>query len=167
MAHTIEEYAARCKSILSRDPGPKGREKVGAVVQEMCRDEAFLQKYLGDDVGERKILYEDPDLGFCILAHHYKGARASNPHDHGPYWAVYGQARGETIMTDYALVEPAAEGKRGKVRTVRSYSLTPGMAHVYNEGELHAPRREGTTKLIRIEGRNLDHIRRFGYDLVQ
>ena len=50
---------------------------------------------------------------------------------------------------------------------MKSYSLKPGMAHVYNEGDLHAPRREASTKLIRIEGRNLDKIRRFGYELVQ
>lgn len=167
MAYTLEEFAQTCHRILAEDPGPKGREKVCAVVQEVCRDEAFVRRHLGDEVGDRKILFEDPELGFCILAHHYEGARASNPHDHGPYWAIYGQASGETIMTDYALVEPAAEGKRGKVRTVRSYSLKPGMAHVYNEGDLHAPRREATTKLIRIEGRNLDKIRRFGYELVQ
>jgi hypothetical protein len=167
MGQTLEHYAERCHRILADEPGPKGREKVCTVVQEMCRDETFLKNYLNDEVGERKIIYEDPELGFCILAHRYEGARASNPHDHGPYWAIYGQAEGETIMTDYALLEAAAEGKRGKVRTVRSYSLKPGMAHVYNEGDLHAPRREATTKLVRIEGRNLDKIRRFGYDLVQ
>ena len=45
-------------------------------------------------------------------------------------------------MSDFSLLEPAGEGKRGKVRYVRSYTLKPGMAHVYNEGDLHAPRRE-------------------------
>jgi hypothetical protein len=53
------------------------------------------------------------------------------------------------------------------VRHVRDYSLMPGMAHLYNEGDLHAPTRRATTKLIRIEGQNLDRIRRFGYELVQ
>jgi hypothetical protein len=167
MTHTLDEFAARCHKILAEDPGPKGREKVCGVVREMLVDQDFVARYLGDDVGERKILFEDPELGFCILAHHYEGARKSNPHDHGPYWAIYGQAMGETIMADFSLVEPAGEGKRGKVRYVRSYSLLPGMAHVYNEGDLHAPTREATTKLIRIEGRNLDKIRRFGYELVQ
>jgi hypothetical protein len=167
MGYTLEQFADQCHRILASDPGPEGRKKVCAVVQDVLKDQAFVQKYLGDQVGEREILFEDPELGFCILAHHYQGARASNPHDHGPYWAIYGQAVGETIMSDYALLEPAAEGKRGKVRYVKSYSLMPGMAHVYNEGDLHAPRREASTKLIRIEGRNLDKIRRFGYELVQ
>jgi hypothetical protein len=167
MGYTLEQFADQCHRILAQDPGPEGRKKVCGVVQDVLKDQAFVQKYLGDQVSEREILFEDPELGFCILAHHYQGARASNPHDHGPYWAIYGQAEGETIMSDFSLLEPAAEGKRGKVRFMKSYSLKPGMAHVYNEGDLHAPRREASTKLIRIEGRNLDKIRRFGYELVQ
>jgi hypothetical protein len=167
MGYTLEQFADKLHRILAAEPGPEGRKKASEVVAEMCRDKDFVQKYLPDNVGERKILYEDPELGFCILAHHYEGVRSSNPHDHGPAWAIYGQALGETIMSDFALVEPAGEGKRGKVRYVRSYPLKVGMAHVYNEGDLHAPRREATTKLIRIEGRNLDKVRRFGYELVQ
>lgn len=115
---------------------------------------------------ERQILYEDPELGFCILAHVYQGARATPPHDHGPAWAIYGQARGETEMTDWALVEPARPGQPGKVRQVKTYTLKPGMAHVYHEGELHSPRRAGPTRLIRLEGLNMDKVRRLAYEPV-
>jgi hypothetical protein len=69
-------------------------------------------------------------------------------------------------MNDWALVEPASETKPGTVRHVRSYPLKPGMAHVYNEGDLHSPRREGPTRLIRIEGRNMDKVKRLAYDKV-
>jgi hypothetical protein len=78
----------------------------------------------------------------------------------------YGQARGKTVMSDWELLEPATELKPGKVRLVKEYTLTPGVAHLYNEGDLHSPRRDGPTKLIRIEGRNLDHIRRLPYEAV-
>ena len=166
MGHTLEQLAAKMHDILSAEPGPGGREKVRSLVEDVLKDEAFIAKHLGDDVPERKILFEDPKLGFCILAHVYKGARESNPHDHGPTWAIYGQARGETLMNDWALVEPASEGKAGKVRHVRSYPLKPGMAHVYNEGDLHSPRRDGPTRLIRIEGRNMDTVKRLAYDKV-
>jgi hypothetical protein len=40
----------------------------------------------------------------------------------------------------------------------------PGMAHVYNEGDLHSPRREGPTRLIRLEGTNMDKVRRVAYE---
>ena len=166
MAYTLEQFSAELRRILNANPGPEGRQQVCSIVQEVLKDDAFIARHLGDDVPERKILYEDPELGFCILAHNYRGAKQSNPHDHGPYWAIYGQARGETEMTDWALVEPAAESKPGKVRRVRTYRLKPGMAHVYNEGDLHSPRREGATGLIRVEGRNMDTVRRLSYEAV-
>ena len=166
MGQTLEQLAAKMHDILTAEPGPAGREKVRALVEDVLKDETFITRHLGDDVPERKILFEDPQLGFCILAHVYKGAKESNPHDHGPTWAIYGQARGETLMNDWALVEPASDARPGKVRHVRSYPLKPGMAHVYNEGDLHSPRREGPTRLIRIEGRNMDKVKRLAYDKV-
>ena len=166
MGYTLDEFAADCHTILTEDPSPKGRTKICALVRDVLKDEAFVAAHLGDDVPERKILYEDPDLGFCILGHVYKGAKESAPHDHGPTWAIYGQAEGETLMNDWALVEPAAEGKPGKVRHVRSYPLKPGMAYLYNEGDLHSPRRESATRLIRIEGTNVEKIKRLSYEKI-
>jgi hypothetical protein len=166
MGYTLERFASACHDILKQDPGPSGRTKVCAVVREVLQDDSFIATHLGDDVPERKILYEDPELGFCILAHVYKGARESNPHDHGPSWAIYGQAEGETLMNDWALVEPATESQPGKVRHVRNYPLKRGMAYLYNEGDLHSPRRDGPTRLLRIEGINMDRVRRLAYEKV-
>jgi hypothetical protein len=166
MSYTLDEFSAACHRILKADSGLDGRKKVSALVQDVLRDEKFIATHLGDEVPERKVIYEDPELGFCILAHVYRGAKESNPHDHGPSWAIYGQARGETEMSDWELVEPAKDGKPGKVRQVRTYTLKPGMAHIYNEGDLHSPRRAGPTRLLRIEGRNMDKVRRMAYERV-
>ena len=166
MSHTLESFAAQCHDMLKAEPGRAGREHVCALVQEVLKDDAFVAANITDDTPERKILYQDPELGFCILAHVYPGAKTSPPHDHGPSWAIYGQARGETHMSDYELVEPAAEGKPGKARKLRSYSLTPGVAHLYNEGDLHSPQRDGPTRLLRMEGLNMDTIKRFKFDTV-
>ena len=164
MTQTLQQFARACHAVLASDPGPTGREKVRALVEDVLRDAAFVAANITDATPERSILYEDPELGFCILAHNYKGAKESAPHDHGPSWAIYGQARGETVMTDWALVEKATETKTGKARFVRSYSLKPGDAHVYNEGDLHSPRRDGPTRLIRIEGTNMDRVKRLAYE---
>ena len=167
MAYTLEQFSSECHHILSEDPGVAGREKVCTLVQDVLKDENFVATHLHDGVSERKILYEDPELGFCILGHVNHGARESVPHDHGPTWAIYGQARGKTVMSDWTLVEPATADAPGKVRLRREYALTPGDAHLYNEGDLHSPRRDGPTALIRIEGRNLEKIRRLSYEAVQ
>src|SRR5262245_53293702 len=159
MSYTIEQLAAQCHRILAADSGPAGRERVRDLVGEVCRDKSFVAAYLGDDVSERQVLYEDPELGFCIVGHVEHKSRQSRPHDHGPTWAIYGQAAGETVMTDWAIVSPPPrEGLPGKVRHVRDYTLLPGSAQVYNEGDVHSPGRNGPTRLLRIEGRNFEQI---------
>ena len=67
-------------------------------------------------------------------------------------------------MTDWRLVEKPGDGKPGKVEKVRTYKMTPGMAHLYGEGDLHSPRREAETRLIRIEGIDLTKVKRDKYE---
>jgi hypothetical protein len=168
VTHTLEQFAADCHQILKQDPGPAGRQKVCELLRGALKDDEFITGTLTDDVPERKVLYEDPELGFCILGHVHKDApgRPSQPHDHGPSWAIYGQARGETIMTDYFPVARPSEGEAGQARPVREYKLVRGDAYLYNEGDLHSPRREGPTRLIRIEGKNMEKVKRFPYERV-
>lgn len=166
MSHTLEQFAAQCHDYIKAEPGPAGRKKVAALLQEVLKDRQFIDKHVDSSVGERKIIYEDAEFGFCILAHDYTDAKTSGPHDHGHSWAIYGQARGETEMRDYQLLESASADKPGKVKHVRTYKLTPGIAHVYNEGDLHSPKREGPTSLIRIEGTNMTKVKRFKFEQV-
>jgi hypothetical protein len=166
MEFTLDSFASECRGILKADPGPAGRNKVRAVVQEVLKDEKFLATYLNENTPDRQVIYEDPELGFCICAHLNRDAREANPHDHGSSWAIYGQAFGETEMSDWEIIEPAAEGKPGKVRRAKVYVLKPGMAHIYNEGDVHSPKRVTTTGLIRIEGKNTQKMKRLAYKAV-
>jgi predicted metal-dependent enzyme (double-stranded beta helix superfamily) len=162
---SLEQFTAECRTILKSEPGPSGRRKICTRLETLLRDPAFAAN-VTDETPERQVLYEDPELGFCVLAHNYKGAKESPPHDHGPSWAIYGQAKGETEMTDYELVAKATPEKPGKARAVRTYRLRPGMAYLYNEGDLHSPRRRGPTQLIRIEGMNMDRIKRLKFEAI-
>jgi hypothetical protein len=55
-------------------------------------------------------------------------------------------------MDGWDVVEPATADAAGKVSLRDSIVLKPGSVRVYNEGEIHSPRRDGPAKLIRIEG---------------
>jgi hypothetical protein len=161
MGYTLDDFSAECRAALQADSGQGGREKVRQCVEKALKDSDFVAAYLGDNVEkERNIIYEDPDLGFCICAHVYKGAKQGSPHDHGPTWAIYGQAVGETEMTDWEMVSPPEGDTPAKVKLAKSYSLKPGDAHLYPEGAIHAPLRDGPTRLIRVEGQNCDHLKR-------
>jgi hypothetical protein len=166
MSFTLDSFASECHRILKADPTPAGREKVRELVQDILKDEKFLATYLNDNTPDRQVIYEDPELGFCICAHVNRDAREANPHDHGSSWAIYGQAFGETEMSDWEVIEPANEGNPGKVRRARVYALKPGMAHIYNEGDVHSPKRVTTTGLIRIEGKNTQKMKRLAYKAV-
>lgn len=166
MTMTIEQFGSECHEILSQGASDENLEAVRGVLERYLADEAFLDTHLGPDNDvKRKILFEDPELGFCICAHVYLGSASAPPHDHGPTWAIYGQARGQTVMTEFKALQPPAGDNPGKVEPVKTYELNPGMAVAYPKGRLHAPKREGDTRLIRIEGRNLDHVSRDAFEL--
>ena len=163
MTTTLSSFAADVRKTLQGNNTPAGREKAAALLSEALRARAFVESLFDDATPERKVVYQDEALGFCILAHRYTGAKAGPPHDHGPSWAIYGQADGETDMSDWEVLEPASPGKPGKAKKLREYTMTPGQAHVYNEGDVHAPTRRGPTRLIRIEGTNLEGVQRGSY----
>lgn len=164
MDERLETFAAECHRILKADPGPAGVEAVREALEPLLVDAGFVATHLGpDNDAVRKILYEDPELGFCVLAHVYKGSNEAPPHDHGPCWAIYGQATGATEMTEYDKVGDPAGDQPGKAAPRETYVLDPGMAVAYQIGDLHSPKRDGETRLIRMEGRNLDGVKRDKY----
>lgn len=166
MTMTLDDFAAKCRAALKADPGPKGREKIRDLVRDALHDPGFIAANIPEGTPERKVLYEDPEFGFTILAHGYTGAKGSKPHDHGPSWAIYGQAAGETIMTDWECLARPTEATPGKAKYVRDYVMKPGDAYLYEIGVLHSPERKGATRLLRIEGLNMDRIKRLPYEAV-
>jgi hypothetical protein len=163
MSHTIESFAAECHRMIAAENGPDGREKVRKLLESVLQDDAFVSRYVDPLDAPKTVLYEDPEYGFLILGHAHKGASEGNPHDHGPSWAIYGQARGETTMTEWKPVgSPDKEGRQ-PVDVAHRYVLKPGTAHLYNERKIHSTKRDAETRLIRITGTDVDKVVRGRY----
>lgn len=163
MTITLEDLAGDIRTVLLNDQSAAGKERICAIVSKALRDEAFIAEHLPDRApGEppRAVLFEDPDLGFCICGHVYEGPAGGSPHDHGSSWAIYGQATGTTEMTDWDIVTQGSADKPTLVKPARVYTLEPGDAYFYDVHAVHSPNRTGPTRLIRIEGANLDHVQR-------
>jgi len=161
MPVTLEQLSSDIRQALKEDSGPAGKHKICAIVSKALLDKAFLDTYVtAEQCKPRKVLYEDPELGFCICGHVYGEARTGGPHDHGPTWAIYGLAEGTTEMTDWKIIEKGSGDKPSLVERVRNYELKPGDCHYYAPGVVHSPRWSGVTRLIRIEGDNLDRVQR-------
>lgn len=163
MPYTLNELATDIRMTLETSTGTAALEAARTYLLRALSNPAFIEAHLKDrapGTPPREVLYEDPKLGFCICGHVYDGPAATGPHDHGASWAIYGQATGTTEMTDWRITTSGGEGEPSLVAPVRTYLLKPGEAHVYDVGDVHSPKREGATKLIRIEGQNLDRIKR-------
>lgn len=165
MSFTLEKLVVSLRDVLTQKSPTAAREDAARLLAVALADGAFVAAHFDAGVGPRKVLYEDAGLGFCIVAHEFHGANASAPHDHGPSWAIYGQAEGETLMRDYERLDGSAD--RAIVRETRAYLMRKGDVHVYNEGDIHAPSRTATTRLLRIEGMNLTGVARSGFDVVR
>ena len=137
MTYTLENLAKDCNQALKDDPGPAGRDKMARHLETALKDTEFVAtQFPAENTVERQVIYEDPDFGFCILAHVYKGAKTSNPHDHADSWAIYGQADGVTEMTDWRKVKTPTGDEPGLVEADRIYELKPGMAQCYDIGSV-------------------------------
>ena len=134
----LSDLAASCSALLTESPRGRGPKTGGGIIVGAAVRPGEHRLLVPPSTGERDLLFQDPELGFCILAHVYDSPKTSSPHDHGPSWAIYAQARGETEMTDFELLSEASDSVPGTVRATRTYRLQPGDAHVYNEGDLHA-----------------------------
>ena len=84
------------------------------------------------------MLYEDPKLGFQILAHINDKARVSPPHDHGASWAIYGQATHYTDMIEWEREDDGTIPDKAKLKPVKKYRLMPGHAGIYQDGTIHS-----------------------------
>ena len=164
MGYNLEQFARECRGALEDGADASSLEAVRERVAHACHDVTFVETHLGtNNKTLRTLLYEDEKLGFCIFAHVYTSAADDGkPHDHGPSWAVYGQAVGTTKMTDWQI-EASDETK---VQATRTYQLQPGDAYTYAIGDIHSPSRTGPTRLIRVEGMNMDGVERRWFEHV-
>ena len=162
MTYTLEQFSGDIRAKLKNDPDVAGQKSILKFVTRALMDDEFIDTHLkSEDCRPRKVLYEDPELGFCICGHVYEdGMDKTWPHDHGTAWAIYGLADGETEMTDWDVVEKGEGENPTLVRPARSYEMKRGDCYLYKVGDIHSPIIGKGTKLVRIEGKNLDHVQR-------
>jgi predicted metal-dependent enzyme (double-stranded beta helix superfamily) len=166
MAYDLDQFIADCRTTLAHDPGPNGREQVRLRLEQLLNNKAFVEEYCADNAPRGlKVLYEDPKLGFQILAHINDKARKSPPHDHGASWAIYGQATKYTDMIEWERIDDGVDPTHAKLKPAKSYRLDPGHAGIYQDGRIHSIDYPEKSRFIRVTGTNLDRIARIRIDL--
>src|SRR5271156_1805332 len=67
MAYELDQFIADCRSILTHDGGPNGREEVRKRLEQLLHNTDFIHKQEQTPRGLH-VLYEDPELGFQVLS---------------------------------------------------------------------------------------------------
>lgn len=167
MTYGLDEFVRDIKTTLKADAGPGGRSAIRTRLEQLLQNKTFLAGALppGAKDGHRK-LYEDPEQGFVVLAHYHTRHRYSPPHDHGPSWAIYGQAIGWSEMGIWKRRDGGTGEGKADIAQADTFRLQPGQAGVFDVGDIHSvDRNDGACGYIRVTGRDLDHVKRLRYDL--
>lgn len=159
MAYDFEQLKTDLRRIVKDGHSPAELERVRQCLAKLLTNQEFVEQTCGENAEPGlKLLYEDPQFGFQVLAHINEKARTSPPHDHGESWAVYGQAIGYTDMREWQRTDDGADSDHAKLEPTRSYRLNPGEVGVYSHGAIHAIDYPDKSRFIRITGTNLDKI---------
>ena len=147
MAYSLVDFCGDVRAILARTDNHDGREQVRRKLEALLGEPDFRAAYLG--AGEKGMaqIYEDRDLGFCVLAYNMAAPRTSPPHDHGESWAVYGQALGYTDMTIWSQPD-----ERNRIEPTRSFRLVAGQAGLFDVREIHSISYCHGAKFVRVTG---------------
>lgn len=158
MSYSLEDFCADTRTILQAHDDHDGRDQVRQNLERLLKDPDFCAEHAGPDTeqGMRQI-YEDPDLGFCVLAYNMAAPRTSPPHDHGDSWAVYGQAAGHTDMTIWSAADDGIE-------PVRTFRLEAGQAGLFDVREIHSIEYTSGAKFVRVTGVDMNQETRRVWD---
>ncbi len=99
MAYTFDAFCADCNKALKADAGEAGRGEVRKHLDKILERPEFIGEILGADpsVG-RHIVHHDKETDMYVMAHVFKEPGSAMPHDHGPYWVIYGNSAGPTNL---------------------------------------------------------------------
>ncbi len=165
MSYSLEDFCQDCRDALTGNPGHEGRDIARGKLEKLLVDPDFVSTTLGEEQAKGvRTLYEDPDLEFCVLAYRAGAGHKSPPHDHGASWAIYGQAQLHTDMKMYSRVDGGDGAGDAKLEVIKEFRLNPGMAGLFDVGEIHTIDHPADARFVRVTGTDLNAVQRLRYD---
>ena len=163
MAYTLDEFCAQSRAILKSQPLPNALPQIAERLGRLLSNPDFVSATFSDDMPPgRRELHHDPETDFHVLAHVQEGNKVGKPHSHGASWAIYGNARETTEMTEWRRTNPAGEG-HAELAAVSKYGLGPGQTRAYGPGVIHSTAHPAKAWVIRVTGTDLDVLPRYRF----
>ena len=163
MAYSLQNFCADTHTLLKAKPLADALPQVAERLSRLLGNPAFVAETFNDDMpAGKRTLYHDPELDFYVLAHVQEGGKTGKPHSHGSSWAIYGNAKAVTDMTEWRRVNPETEDHAEWVASSK-YGLGPGQTKSYGPGVVHSTAHPQKAWVIRITGTDLDKLPRYHF----
>lgn len=164
MVYTLQEFCGASRTILkSHGSSSEALAAIAGELHKLLVDRDFVAETFAEAApGGKRVLYHDPETDFYAMAHWQAGGKAGTPHSHGASWAIYGNARAFTEMTEWRRVNPASE-ENVVLEAGDRYRLEPGQTRVYGPGIIHSTAHPQPAWVIRVTGTDLDSIPRYHF----
>jgi hypothetical protein len=162
MAYGLDEFCSDLHRIITAE-GQKGLPAVAEKLKPLLTNPEFVAATFNDDMPPgKRVLWHDEETDAYVLAHVQQAGKGGNPHSHGASWAIYGNARGFTDMTEWRRVNPESE-ESVVLEKADAYRLGPGQTKGYSSGMIHSTSHPEKAWVIRITGCDLDKIQRYAF----
>ena len=163
MAYSLAEFCAESRTILKAEPLAKALPQIADRLGRLLSNPAFVAATFGDDMPPgRRVLHHDPETDVHVLAHVQEGSKVGKPHSHGASWAIYGNARAHTEMTEWRRTNPESEA-HSVLEAASKYRLGPGETKAYGPGVIHSTAHPEKAWVIRVTGTDLDALPRYRF----
>jgi hypothetical protein len=163
MAYTLDEFCAESRTILKSHVLGSALPQIAERLGRLLANPAFVAETFSDDMPPgKRALHHDPETDFYVLAHVQEGNKVGKPHSHGASWAIYGNARETTEMTEWRRTNPASED-HAELAAVSKYALGPGQTRAYGPDVIHSTAHPKKAWVIRVTGTDLDALPRYRF----
>ena len=163
MAYTLEQFCADSRTILTSQALAGALPQIAERLGRLLANADFVAATFSDDMPPgKRVLYHDKELDFYVLAHVQQGGKVGKPHSHGTSWAIYGNAKAVTDMTEWRRVNAESDEHYELVATSQ-YGLGPGQTRAYGPGMLHSTAHKEKAWVIRVTGTDLDKLPRYHF----
>lgn len=161
MPYTLNQFCSDANAILKAQPLADALPKIAERLSNLLVNPEFVAAAFSDDTPPgRRELFHDSELDFYVLAHVQEGGTIGKPHSHGTSWAIYGNAKNLTEMTEYRRVNPESEENVVLERSSK-YALHPGDTRSYGPGVIHSTAHPEKAWVVRVTGTDLDNLPRY------
>jgi predicted metal-dependent enzyme (double-stranded beta helix superfamily) len=164
MAYTLEQFCADTRTIIKGSPRVEaGLPQVAEKLKQLLVNPAFVAETFQEETPPgKRVLYHDPETDVYVMAHVQEAGKGGSPHSHGASWAIYGNCRGDTNMTEWRRVNSESED-HAVLEVADKYTLGPGQSRAYGPGVIHSTAHPQKAWVIRLTGGDLDHLPRYHF----